>query len=377
MVEAAVGRHLPLQLVLAGVAERRMAEVVRQRDRLGQILVQPQRPRQRPRDLRHLQRMGQPGAVVVALVRDEDLGLLLQPPEGGGMDDPVAVALEGASGAPIPLPGSAARGSSRGGEAAIAEAGTAMPCTIGLSLRRAPLSAGARAPTFPLSTHCEPGSGDASSPFRRASPTAPSPACRDRRRAPCGSPSKAAAARAFSTRSARRPCRRRPGAGEGRRAGAHRPGVAALPRRRRDRLRRRTHRRPLRDQQPQRHLVLRLRHLASRSEPPAPTPAPPLGVGTVGQRCCSRSRGKLRRSQNFGLCWPAESAYGRRAHSAGSMPPAPAWGTDARLRTADLTLKSGPVLRSCDKGADVTRYPLLMGIIGPVAPKTEKDHASQ
>jgi hypothetical protein len=38
--------------------------------------------------------MGEARPVVVALVVDENLGLVLQPPEGGGMDDAVAVALE-------------------------------------------------------------------------------------------------------------------------------------------------------------------------------------------------------------------------------------------------------------------------------------------
>ena len=40
MLEAAVRLHAGVQRVLAGVAERRMAEVVRQRDRLGQVFVQ-------------------------------------------------------------------------------------------------------------------------------------------------------------------------------------------------------------------------------------------------------------------------------------------------------------------------------------------------
>ena len=46
-------------------------------------------------DGRDLERVGQPGAVVVARRGDEDLGLVLQPPERGGVEDPVAVALEG------------------------------------------------------------------------------------------------------------------------------------------------------------------------------------------------------------------------------------------------------------------------------------------
>ena len=82
VVEPAPGRHQRLQRLLAGMAERRMPEVVRQRHRLGQLLVQPEHPRHRARHLRHLDRVGQPRAVVVALVLDEDLGLVLQPPEG-------------------------------------------------------------------------------------------------------------------------------------------------------------------------------------------------------------------------------------------------------------------------------------------------------
>src|SRR5262249_36810390 len=40
-------------------------------------------------------RMGQPSAEVIALVKDEDLGLVREPPECGCMDDAVAVAAEG------------------------------------------------------------------------------------------------------------------------------------------------------------------------------------------------------------------------------------------------------------------------------------------
>src|SRR5690606_29851790 len=61
----------------------------------GEVLVEPQRPRQRPRDLRHLDRMGEARAIVVELLGEEHLGLVLQPAKGGRMDDAVAVALEG------------------------------------------------------------------------------------------------------------------------------------------------------------------------------------------------------------------------------------------------------------------------------------------
>ena len=40
VLEAAVRRHQAVERALAGMPERRVAEVVRQRDRLGEVLVQ-------------------------------------------------------------------------------------------------------------------------------------------------------------------------------------------------------------------------------------------------------------------------------------------------------------------------------------------------
>ena len=88
LAEAAVER------VLAGVAERRVARVVSEPDRLGQVLVQPQRPGDDARDRRRLERVRDPRPVVVAGGVDEDLRLALQPAERLRVDDPVAVALE-------------------------------------------------------------------------------------------------------------------------------------------------------------------------------------------------------------------------------------------------------------------------------------------
>ena len=83
-----------LQRILAAMAERRMAEVVGQAQRLGQILVEAQRAGHRPADLRDLDRMGQADPEMVAVGRDEHLRLVAQAAEGDRMDDPVAVALE-------------------------------------------------------------------------------------------------------------------------------------------------------------------------------------------------------------------------------------------------------------------------------------------
>ena len=83
-----------VERLLAGVAEGRVAEVVAEPDRLGQVLVEAERAGDGASDPAGLQRVGEAGAVVVALGRDEDLGLVLEPPEGLGVDDAVAVALE-------------------------------------------------------------------------------------------------------------------------------------------------------------------------------------------------------------------------------------------------------------------------------------------
>ena len=86
--------HARVEHLLADVPERRVAEVVAEPDRLGQVLVQPERPGHVAGDPAGLERVREPGAVVVALRRDEHLGLVLEPPERLRVDDPVAVALE-------------------------------------------------------------------------------------------------------------------------------------------------------------------------------------------------------------------------------------------------------------------------------------------
>ena len=95
MVEAAPGLHQLVQLALTRMAEGRVAEIVRQRQSLRQVLVQPQRTGDGARHLRDLDRMGEPGPVMVPLVIDENLRLVLQPTECLGVDDAVAVAGKG------------------------------------------------------------------------------------------------------------------------------------------------------------------------------------------------------------------------------------------------------------------------------------------
>ena len=76
------------------MAERRVAEIVAERDGLGQLLVQVQHLRDRARDLRDLERVRQPRAVVIARRREEHLRLVLEAAERLGVDDAIAIALE-------------------------------------------------------------------------------------------------------------------------------------------------------------------------------------------------------------------------------------------------------------------------------------------
>ena len=77
------------------MAERRMADIVGEAKRLGQILVEPERAGDGAADLGDFEAVGEPDPEMIAVGSDEDLGLVAKPPERDRMDDPVAVALEG------------------------------------------------------------------------------------------------------------------------------------------------------------------------------------------------------------------------------------------------------------------------------------------
>ena len=79
---------------LAGVAERRVAEIVAKGNRFGELLVQPKHLGDAARDLRNLQRVRQPRPVVVAGRRKEHLRLVLEAAERLAVDDPIAIALK-------------------------------------------------------------------------------------------------------------------------------------------------------------------------------------------------------------------------------------------------------------------------------------------
>ena len=94
MVEAAGVGERRIERILARMAERRMAEVMRKAQRFGEVLVEAQRASDGASDLRDFETVGEANAEMVAVGGDEHLGLVSQPPKGDRMDDPVAVTLE-------------------------------------------------------------------------------------------------------------------------------------------------------------------------------------------------------------------------------------------------------------------------------------------
>ena len=75
------------------MSKRRVADIVADGDGLDEVLVEAQSARNGPRNLRDFQAVRHARAVVVAR-HDVDLCLVLEPPEGFGVQDAVAVALE-------------------------------------------------------------------------------------------------------------------------------------------------------------------------------------------------------------------------------------------------------------------------------------------
>src|SRR4051812_27612443 len=92
VVEAA--GHELVDDAFAGVAERRMSKIVTERDRFRELFVEAEDFGDRPRDLRHLERVCQPRSIVIAGWSEKDLGLVAEAAERLAVDDAVAVALK-------------------------------------------------------------------------------------------------------------------------------------------------------------------------------------------------------------------------------------------------------------------------------------------
>ena len=93
LVMAETFRQKVVQRPFPDVSVGGVPQVVPQGDGFGEIFVQAERTGQRARDLGDLQRMGQPGTVVIPLRGEKHLRLEFQAAEGLAVDDPVPVAL--------------------------------------------------------------------------------------------------------------------------------------------------------------------------------------------------------------------------------------------------------------------------------------------
>ena len=88
-------RTAGVQRTFSRMPERRMSEIVAERDRFNEVFVETQRFSDRTGDLRDFKRMDEARAVMIPLRRQEDLCFILQSPEGFAVDDPVTVSLKG------------------------------------------------------------------------------------------------------------------------------------------------------------------------------------------------------------------------------------------------------------------------------------------
>ena len=79
---------------LAEMPEGGVAQIVAQRDRFGEVLVQTQGPSDRASDLGDLQGVGQSDPVVVTFRGHEDLRLVLETPKGLRVHDAVPIRVE-------------------------------------------------------------------------------------------------------------------------------------------------------------------------------------------------------------------------------------------------------------------------------------------
>ena len=96
VVEATpVAGKAAVQRALTGVPKGRMTDIVNQRKRLGQIFVQAKRSRNRPGDLRDLNRVGQAAAKMIGRPAGKYLRLPGEPPEGAGLHNALAIPLKG------------------------------------------------------------------------------------------------------------------------------------------------------------------------------------------------------------------------------------------------------------------------------------------
>jgi hypothetical protein len=80
------------------MAKGRVAKVMGQGERLGQVFIKAKRAGERPGDLSDFETVGEANAEMIAIGGDENLSLVAQAAKGAAVDDAVAIALKYGSG---------------------------------------------------------------------------------------------------------------------------------------------------------------------------------------------------------------------------------------------------------------------------------------
>ena len=91
-VAEAPGMHR-IERRFPGMAERRVSEIMAERNGFGQILIQIQRPRNRAGNLGYLECVRQAGPVMISLRSEKHLCFVFHPAKGFGVENPVPVSL--------------------------------------------------------------------------------------------------------------------------------------------------------------------------------------------------------------------------------------------------------------------------------------------
>jgi hypothetical protein len=95
VVEAsAMPLQAPVESPFAGMAKRRMTDVVHQRQRLRKSFIQPQNRCRSACNLGHLNRVRQPASKMIRRTARKDLRLSCQPPEGSRLHNAFPIPLK-------------------------------------------------------------------------------------------------------------------------------------------------------------------------------------------------------------------------------------------------------------------------------------------
>jgi hypothetical protein len=105
MIEPARIAQRGIECGFAGMAERRMAEIMSEAQSLGQVLIETQGTRHSAADLRDFEAVSQPDPEVIAVGSDEHLRLVTQAPKADRVDDAVTVALKDVARSARPIVG--------------------------------------------------------------------------------------------------------------------------------------------------------------------------------------------------------------------------------------------------------------------------------